>query len=192
MRLSLAAYQEPGTSGPLNVAVSADNPLPVTGTFEPPVGGATEAEQELQTAALQAIETAVETIPPVAAGAKGMSKFRAGTAAPLVATTQAVKASAGSVFGVRVQSPATNVLPTYIKFFNAAAGSVTPGTTVPVLVLEVPAFDDPNTGQLLIVPGAYPIEDFSTAISVLATSVLSDSGAQTAPTTGVIAEIHYA
>jgi hypothetical protein len=42
-------------SGPRELAVSASNPLPVTGSFTPPVGGATEAEQEAQTALLTLI-----------------------------------------------------------------------------------------------------------------------------------------
>jgi hypothetical protein len=132
------------------------------------------------------------SVTQLASTAAAFSKFRAPTSAPLTNAAQAIKASAGNVFGVRIHSPAGNVIPTYIKFFNVAAASVVVGTTVPVLVLPVPAYDGTNTGHLLIVPGPTPIENFSTAISAIATSVLADTGAQTAPTTGVIAEIHYA
>lgn len=121
----------------------------------------------------------------------GLLKFRAPTSAPLTNVAQAVKATAGKVYGVRVQSPIGNILPTFIKFFDVAAASVVVGTTVPVMVLAVPAYVAPNTGQLLIVPFDWEIHKFDTAISVLATSVMADTGAQTAPTTGVIAEIQY-
>lgn len=127
----------------------------------------------------------------VTADASGLTKLRIPGSAPLLAAAQVVKASAGKVFGVRAHSPAANILPSYVKFFNVAAASVVVGTTVPVMVLKVPAFDDPETGQLLIVPGPLELEAFSTAISCLATSVLADTGAQTAPTSGLIVEIHY-
>jgi hypothetical protein len=42
--------------GERELSVSAENPLPVIGTFDPPVGGATEVEQEAQTALLQEID----------------------------------------------------------------------------------------------------------------------------------------
>ena len=172
----------------LAASLSGSTPLAVTGSFTPAPGGATEAEQQAQTTLLTNIETHTSTVPALSTGAKGLTKFRSAT---LSSTAVAVKASAGAVFSIRVQNPAANVLPTYIKFFDVAAASVTPGTTVPVMVLEVPAYSAPNTGQLIVVPGAYPVEFFSTAISVLATSVLSDSGTQTAPTSAVLLEASY-
>jgi hypothetical protein len=173
----------------LGASLSGSAPLTVTGSFTPPAGVATEAEQQAQTTQLTSIRTAVSTAPTLSAANKGLTRFRSAT---LSNTAVSVKASAGAVYSIRVQSPAANVLPTYIKFFNVAAASVTPGTTVPILVLEVPAYSAPNTGQLIIVPGAYPIEFFATAVSVLATSVLSDSGTQTAPTAAVLLEAGYA
>lgn len=117
----------------------------------------------------------------VSASDTGLSSFRTTNAVPLTNVAQAVKASAGNLYGLVAINP--NTAPIFLKFFNVAAAGVTPGTTVPARVYEIPAADGVNNGQLLITPDAMPLKYFSTAISVLATSVLADTGAQTAPTT---------
>ncbi len=147
----------------LGASLSGSSALAVTGSFSPAPASPTSAF--------------------------GLTKFRNSA---VTNSAVAIKASAGNVFSIRAQSPAGNVLPTYLQSFDAAAASAVPGTTSPATVLEDTAISSPNTGQLLIVAGSYPVENFSTAISVLATSVLSDSGTQTAPTAAVLVEISYA
>lgn len=49
-----------GAAGAGDVRVSAANPLPVSGTFEAPVGGSTEAKQDTMITHLAAIEAAAE------------------------------------------------------------------------------------------------------------------------------------
>lgn len=121
----------------------------------------------------------------------GLLKFRAPSSAPLTNVAQTVKLVQGKVWALRIQSPIGNVIPTFIKFFDALIADVTVGTTVPVAVWCVPAYVNPQLGYLHIQPHTLELHKFETAISVLATSVQADTGAQTAPTTGVIAEIYY-
>jgi hypothetical protein len=121
----------------------------------------------------------------------GLLKFRAPSSAPLTNVAQQLKAGSGKVCAVFIQSPIGNVIPTFIKFYDALAANVTPGTTIPVKVLCVPAYVAPQLGTLQLPPGFFELHHFDTAISVLATSVQADTGTQTAPTTGVIAEISF-
>jgi hypothetical protein len=54
------------------------------------------------------------------------------------AAVQAIKASAGQLYGYYLDNTA-NSATTYYQFFNLAAGSVVLGTTVPLFVIPVPA-----------------------------------------------------
>lgn len=122
-----------------------------------------------------------------AAAAASFSVARFPTANLLTNTAAAVKATAGKVFGIRVLN--SNATKAFVKFFNTAAASVTPGTTVPVMVLEVPANDGTNDGQLIITPDrSNELQAFDTAISCLATIVLGDTGTQTAPAAGLLVD----
>jgi hypothetical protein len=126
----------------------------------------------------------------VGTSAAGVSWFRAGSSALLLAAPREIKASGGNVYGMHLLNP--NAVAIFVKFFNVAAGSVVSGTTVPVHVVMVPAGVGSNHGQVMIAPDAFPLWNFSAAISVLATSVFADGGEQTAPGAGLMAEFAYA
>lgn len=65
-----------------------------------------------------------------------------------------------------------NTYPVYLKFYDLALGSVTVGTTVPVLTLAVPA-----NGYLILEYNGFPYKIFSTAIVVAAVKNANDSDA---------------
>jgi hypothetical protein len=90
----------------------------------------------------------------------------------LVATAQAVKASAGNLYGYWVFNP--EAATTFVHFYNVAAASVTVGTTSPLLSFQVPAGSAAN----LALPFGVA---FSTAICVAATTTAGGTGA---PATG--------
>jgi hypothetical protein len=98
----------------------------------------------------------------------------------LVATAQAVKASAGQLYGYYLYNPEAAV--TFVHFYNTAAASVTVGTTNPLFTLQVPATSAAN---LMFTHGV----TFSNAgWSIAATTT---AGGNTAPATGVSATIWY-
>jgi len=98
----------------------------------------------------------------------------------LVATAQAVKTSAGKVYGYYLYNPEAAV--TFVHFYNAGTGSVTVGTTNPLMTLAIPAGSAANLG----------VNDigitFGTAITIAATTT---AGGNTAPATGVSAVIWF-
>src|SRR5262245_46812031 len=102
----------------------------------------------------------LQSAPAVSAG---VSKFRTQV---LGVGAQLVKAAPGNVLGLTVINPNSDKV--FVKFCNIAATGVTVGTSPVVHVLEVPANDGDNDGQLLVPPGAFPLFNFSTAISVYA------------------------
>lgn len=92
----------------------------------------------------------------------------------LVATAQAVKASAGQLYGYYAYNPEAAV--TFVHFYNTAAASVTVGTTNPLFTLAIPPGSAAN---LMFTHGVV----FSNAgWSVAATTT---AGGNTAPATGV-------
>jgi hypothetical protein len=97
----------------------------------------------------------------------------------LVATAQAVKASAGKVYGYYLYNPEAAV--TFVHFYNTASGSVTVGTTNPLFTLQIP----PGSAANLI--GEIGVT-FGTAITIAATTT---AGGNTAPATGVSATVFY-
>lgn len=111
------------------------------------------------------------------------------TSALLLGTALAIKANPGNVFGWAFINP--NTVPIYVKFFNVAAANVTPGTTLPTHRIMIPANDATNDGQLIYGPTHFRLWNFPSAISWLATSVRLDTGAQTAPGSGILAEVYY-
>ncbi len=119
----------------------------------------------------------------------GLLKFRAGTASLLLATKQVIKAAPGKVYGISVIN--SNAVPEYVKFYDALTADVTVGTTVPVMVRMVPANDGTNDGQLIIEPGEEELHKFETGIVIIATSVRADTGTQTAPSAGLLAEVRF-
>lgn len=81
-------------------------------------------------------------------------------------TEEAVKASAGQVYWINCINLTASVV--YLKFYNATTGSVTVGTTTPVLTFPVPTQGDTNAaGFVLAIPNGIT---FGTAITVACTT----------------------
>lgn len=98
----------------------------------------------------------------------------------LVATAQAVKASAGLLYGYYLYNPESSA--TFVHFYNTAAASVTVGTTNPLMTVVIPATSAAN----LTMP--YGITFSNAGWSIAATTT---AGGNTAPSTGVSAVIWY-
>ena len=100
-------------------------------------------------------------------------------ATALTSTVQAIKASAGKLYGYYIYNP--NSSAQFVQFYNTASGSVTVGTTNPLFMLTIPA-----------TAGANLISDigitFGTAMSWAATSTAGGNGA---PTTALDAVAWY-
>lgn len=85
-------------------------------------------------------------------------------------TEDAVKATAGTLYGWYIVNRTTSVR--YVKFYNATVASVTVGTTVPDLTIEVPA----NSADHIAVIFAFtPGIKFGTAITVACTTGFADN-----------------
>lgn len=97
----------------------------------------------------------------------------------LVATVQAVKASAGKVYGYYAYNPEAAV--TFVHFYNTASGSVTVGTTNPLFTLQIPPASAANLMSEIGIT-------FGTAIAVAATTT---AGGNTAPATGASLTVFY-
>lgn len=113
----------------------------------------------------------------------GITPYRSGSAG-VTNTAVAIKAAAGSVFDVRVINP--NAAIEYLKFFNVAAASVVVGTTVPVFTVPIPASSFVTMSNEIRAQF-----EFTTAIAIFCTSVLADTGAQTAPAVALPVELGY-
>jgi hypothetical protein len=115
--------------------------------------------------------------------AGGLSTFMASGSdgsSILVATAQAIKASAGQMYGYYAYNPEAAV--TFVHFYNTAAASVTVGTTNPLFTIAIPAGAAAN---LSIAQGI----TFSNAgWSCAATTT---AGGNTAPATGVSLVVWY-
>jgi hypothetical protein len=128
------------------------------------------------------LQGAAHTLPfPATQG--GLSTFNGtssdgGTA--LTSTAQAVKASAGQLYGWFIYNPNDEV--SYVNVYNVAAASVTVGTTNPLFHIPIPAGQGANV--------AFPFGiAFSTAISAAATKT---AGSNTAPDTAMEVVLFYA
>jgi hypothetical protein len=98
----------------------------------------------------------------------------------LTNTAQAIKASAGQLYGWYIYNP--NATATYVIIYNTAAGSVTVGTTNPAMVLCIP----PTSAANLL--GAVGIEFTNAGFSAAATTT---GGGNTAPGTALEANFFY-
>lgn len=122
---------------------------------------------------------------PTAAATGGASNlhFFSVTGTP---TATSIKSSAGTLYGI--QAINTGAAPVYLKLYNTASGSVTVGTTTPVMTIAVPTVA--TTGAGIVVP--FPVGvAFSTAISYAITNVAADNDA-TAVAVGVTANVQFA
>lgn len=119
------------------------------------------------------------SIIPTSSVANALSRFRSLT---VNSTAQAIKASAGNLYGFNIINLHTSTI--YVKIYNVAAGSVNPASDVPIKTLMVPAngaiYQEPNCIQT----------SASTALSVRAVTDSGDTGT-TAPGTLPIIELEY-
>lgn len=97
-------------------------------------------------------------------------------------TAVAIKASAGDLYGFNIINLATTDI--YVKFYNIAAGSVNPASSVPIKTLLIPI-----GGAVFVEPHGI-LDSFSTAISVRAVTGAGDTNT-TAPSTSPIIELKY-
>lgn len=153
----------PGTSKVLGVGFEADE-------------GSTDSvdEGDIGAARMTLDRKIIVTPQPHTAG--GLSTFMASGSdgsTILVATAQAVKASAGQIYGYYAYNP--EAAATFVHFYNVAAAGVTVGTTAPLVSFAIPAGAAAN---LSFTHGV----TFDTAISCSATTT---AGGNTAPATGV-------
>lgn len=116
----------------------------------------------------------------------GVLQFRTTS---LVATAQAVKASAGNLYGMTIINSNTSAV--FVKFYNTAQGSTTVGTTAVVYTYGVPAGVSGNPGMLVITPDVMPLFNFSTAITVSATGLMADNDTTAVTASTVMAQIQY-
>lgn len=122
----------------------------------------------------------IVTVQPHTAGGWDIKMCSSGDGSTaLTNSAQAVKASAGKLGGWYIYNP--NSSATYVIIYNTASGSVTVGTTNPVMVLCIPATSAAN---LEMVNGV----TFDTAIAVAATTT---GPGNTAPTTALEANFFY-
>lgn len=121
----------------------------------------------------------ITTKPSPTEGVSTMNATSSDGATALTSTAQAIKASAGCVFGYFIYNP--NATAQFVQFYNVASGSVTVGTTNPQFMLTIPAMSAAN----LISPVGI---QFTTAISWAATSTAGGNGA---PTTALDAVAWY-
>jgi hypothetical protein len=103
-------------------------------------------------------------------------------------TEEAVKATAGNVYGIAFTNRATATR--YLKFYNATVANVTVGTTVPDITMGLPgaASDDDVSGWI-----AFPAPiTFSTAITVAATTGFADNDAGAPAANDVLLTVFFA
>lgn len=98
----------------------------------------------------------------------------------LVATAQAVKASAGQLYGYYAYNPEAAV--TFVHFYNTAAGSVTVGTTNPLFTLAIP----PGSAANLFTDTGITFSNAGWSVAATTTA-----GGNTAPATGVSLVVWY-
>jgi hypothetical protein len=124
----------------------------------------------------------VTTTAPHTAG--GLTTFMASGSdgsSILVATAQAIKASAGQLYGYYAYNPEAAV--TFVHFYNTASGSVTVGTTNPQMTIALPA------GAAANMTFPFGVVFSNAGWSCAATTT---AGGNTAPSTGVSLVVWYA
>lgn len=117
------------------------------------------------------------TLKPATSG--GLSIFRS---LDLDETEEAVKASAGQVYGYYIYNNAAAT--SYVKFYNDTTANVIVGTTTPVLTIPVPAGAAANVFSDIGIP-------FSTAITVAATTGVADADTGAPAANDVVINVFY-
>jgi len=97
----------------------------------------------------------------------------------LSTTVTSVKSSAGQLYGWFIGNPNASIA--YVQIFNTASGSVTLGTTAPIMSLMIPASGSANVEYNNGIA-------YGTAISIAATTTYNGS---TAPGTGLVVNVMY-
>lgn len=102
-------------------------------------------------------------------------------------TPVAIKASRGQVYGFYIVNRTTS--PRYLRIYNVASGSVTVGTTAPLMgPIEIPANASDHTAFVVNFP--YGIE-FDTAISMAATTGFADNDTGAPGSNDLLANVFY-
>jgi hypothetical protein len=101
-------------------------------------------------------------------------------------TADGIKSSSALVYNVQVDN-SLNGAASYVKLYNVASGSVTVGTTVPDMVLLVPAN---KVETYIFSTSASPGLTFGTALSAACTTAGGTSG-NTSPSSSVIVSVTY-
>lgn len=114
----------------------------------------------------------------------GLSIFRS---LDLDETEEDVKTSAGQLYGIWFCNNATSTV--YLKLYNAAAASVTVGTTTPVITLPIPGATagDDVTGVFSSTHGIA----FGTAICAAATTGVADNDTGAPAANQLVVNIFY-
>ena len=121
------------------------------------------------------------SLAPLASG--GLSVFRS---LDVDETEEEIKGTAGSIFGWYIANRATSSRS--VKFYNATAANVVVGTTTALMTIIIPG----NSTDVVAanVMGAHGI-DFSTAITIAATTGFVDSDTGAPGASDIIANIFY-
>lgn len=99
----------------------------------------------------------------------------------LVATAQAIKASAGMLYGYYAYNPEAAV--TFVHFYNTAAASVAVGTTNPLFTIQMPAGSAANVS----IPQGITFSNAGWSCAATTTA-----GGNTSPATGVSLTVWFA
>lgn len=131
----------------------------------------------------QFIDGIMRNLTPTAVATDAISIYKAGD---LTTTAVAVKASAGKVYGVYVESLGALG---YLSLWNVAQGSVTVGTTSQDLVVPFTATSGHSTGMPLFGTGNGTAPLFATAITAaVATTARGNSAVATLPLVYIVYE----
>jgi primosomal replication protein N len=103
-------------------------------------------------------------------------------------TEEEVKATAGKVLWVHAIN--LTAVKQYLKFYNATAANVTVGTTTPVLTFPIPTVGDTNGAGFTINFGDAGVQ-FSTAITIAATTGFADNDTGAPAVNAVIVNLGY-
>ena len=186
--------------------------LPVSAASLPlPTGASTLTEQQTQSTALSAIQTAVQVLDNAISGNEmqvdvvaalpagtnligdvgiqgratgGTSTFRS---IDLDETEEEVKATAGTIYSIAAFN--RTAAPLYLKLYNLTAANTTVGTSTPTHTYVVPAnADSDGAGFILNVPQGIA---FSTAISAAVTTGVADADTGAPGANDVVVNIQY-
>lgn len=166
------AAHSTGDTGVMALAVRTDTPANRSGAdgdYEPlQVSGGRVWSSAVITAALPTGTNVIGDVGNVPRTSGGLAVNRQ---IDLDEAKVEIKSSAGQIYGLHVIN--LHTAPIYVKFYNAAAASVTVGTTTPFLTFAVPAQSDGNGGgfNLTFSQGL----EFSTGITVVALTGVADS-----------------